>query len=101
MIGLVQTAWLFTRGSQSIRILRVARPYGPVRLLITGPGAASSTYDADDAIDAVRYQLHLERGLVAEGYQLESFASADRRSGYDRRSASRGSDRRRDLALVV
>jgi hypothetical protein len=100
MIGLVQTAWLFTRGTQSIRIVRVARTDGPVRLLINGPGAAESTYDAEDAIDAVRYQLHLERGLVAEGYQLASFRSADRRSGHDRRGASRGADRRRTLDLV-
>jgi hypothetical protein len=101
MIGLVQTAWLFTRGSQSVRIVRVTRANGPVRLLVNGPGTAVTMYDADDALEGVRYQLHIERGLVAEGYQLASFASAERRSGGDRRGAPRGIDRRRALERVV
>jgi hypothetical protein len=100
MIGLVETAWLFTRGPQSVRIIRVTRPSGVVRLLIQGPGPISSTHEIDDTIEAVRYPSQLERSLVAEGYQLALFRSAERRSGLDRRATPRGNDRRRTLQLV-
>ena len=100
MIGLVQTAWLFTRGSQSVRIIRVARPNGPVRMLVSGPGNETSMHEAD-AIECVRYQSDVERRLVSQGFQLASFTSAERRRGRDRRVAARGSDRRRGLELVV
>jgi hypothetical protein len=100
MIGLVRTAWLFTRGSQSVRIIRVTRPDGPVRLLINGPGPESRAHDAD-AFDCTRYQSELERRLVAQGYQLTRFTSGERRTGGDRRTTGRGLDRRRLLERVV
>ena len=98
MIGLVQTAWLFTRGSQSVRIIRVARQNGPVRMLVQGPGTERSVHEAD-ALECVRFQSEVERRLVAQGFQLASFTSAERRTGSDRRGAARGSDRR-NLELV-
>lgn len=100
MMGLVTTAWLFTRGSQSVRIIRVALPKSSVRLLVHGPGTSSSTYEVYDDIEGVRFQSHIERGLVAEGYQLARYTSAERRTGSDRRGAARGHDRRRMLELV-
>lgn len=100
MIGLVQTAWLFTRGSQSVRIIRIAQPKGSVRLLVNGPGAESLAQDMDDALECARHQSEIERRLVAQGYQLASFASAERRAGGDRRGAQRGADRRSHLELV-
>ena len=63
-IGLVQTAWLFTRGSQSVRIVRITRPNGAQQLLVSGPGAESSVHEAEDPIFCVRYQADLERRLV-------------------------------------
>ena len=100
-IGLVQTAWLFTRGSQSVRIVRVTQPNGAQQLLVNGPGTESAVHQADDPIFCVRYQADLERRLVAEGYQLASFLSAERRTGRDRRGLMRGGDRRRHLERVV
>jgi hypothetical protein len=100
-IGLVQTAWLFTRGSQSVRIVRITRPNGAQQLLVSGPGAESTVHEAEDPIFCVRYQADLERRLVSEGYQLASFMSAERRSGVDRRGTGRGSDRRRQLQRVM
>ena len=100
MIGLVKTAWLFTRGSRSVRILRVARRGGGLRMLVQGPGSALETHDVDDAIEGVRYQSRVERGLVANGYQLTDFESAERRSGFERRQTSRGFERRQILQLV-
>lgn len=98
-MGLVQTAWLFTRGSQSVRIIRVSRSSGPVQMLVQGPGTERSVHEAD-ALACVRYQSEVERKLVAQGFQLASFISAERRSGRDRRGAARGSDRRAALELV-
>jgi hypothetical protein len=101
-IGLVQTAWLFTRGSQSVRIVRITRPNGAQQLLVSGPGSESSVHEAEDPIFCVRFQADLERRLVAEGYQLASFMSAERRSGLDRRGTPRGgADRRRPFQRVM
>ncbi len=101
MIGLVHTAWLFTRGSQSVRIVRVARQNGSQRLLVNGPGLEASVHETEDSIDCVRYQADIERRLVVEGFQLASFTSAERRDGHDRRTTLRGPDRRRHLERVV
>ena len=101
MIGLVQTAWLFTRGADSVRMIRVSRPDGPVRLLVNGPGREALVHEVGDAIDCARYQSELERRLVAQGFQLARFVSPERRSNGDRRGATRGSDRRRHPERVV
>jgi hypothetical protein len=101
MIGLVHTAWLFTRGSQSVRIVRVGQAIGAQSLLVNGPGTEAAVHHMDDPIDCVRYQADLERRLVAQGYRLEKFAPAERRTGRDRRGAPRGTDRRAYLERVV
>src|SRR5688500_20233423 len=101
-IGLVQTAWLFTRGTQSVRIVRITRPNGAQQLLVSGPGAESSIHEAEDPIFCVGYQADLERRLVSDGYQLASIMSAERRSGVDRRGTERGAnERRRPLQRVT
>jgi hypothetical protein len=100
MIGSAETASLFTRGPQSVRLVRLGRPEGPVRLMVLGPGTSSSIYESPDAIDCVNYQSQIESALVGEGYQLASFASAERRAGRERRQNSRGNDRRRELQLA-
>lgn len=101
MIGLVHTAWLFTRGSQSVQIVRVGQACGAQRLLVNGPGTEAAVHHLDDPLDCIRYQSEVERQLVAQGFRLAHFSSADRRTGRDRRSAPRGFDRRRTLELVV
>jgi len=102
MIGLVQTAWLFTRGSQSVRIVRVTRANRYERLIVSGPGAERSVHESENWIDCVRRQADVERRLVAQGYQLASFMSAERRTKDDRRGLSRGAaDRRGHLERVV
>jgi hypothetical protein len=101
MIGPVQSAWLFTRGTQSVRIVHVGRGAGPQRLLVHGPGAEAAVYESDDPIDRIHCQTELERRLVVEGYHLEHFASGERRNGGDRRDGRRASDRRRLLQPVV
>jgi hypothetical protein len=101
MIGLVHTAWLFTRGSQSVRIIRVGRPNGSQRLLVNGPGSEASVHETEDSMDCVRNQAAIERRLVVQGYHLASFISAERRASRDRRVLLRGPDRRCHLERVV
>jgi len=101
MIGLVETAWLFMRGSQSVRIIRVSQPAGAVRLVVNGPGMESLVQDMHDALECARHQSEIERRLVAQGFQLAHFVSAERRTGRDRRVVARGPDRRSYLERVI
>jgi hypothetical protein len=45
-------------------------------------------------MECVRHQSELERRLVGKGFRLERFSTGNRRTGNDRRTAPRGSDRR-------
>ena len=90
MLATVETAWLFTRGSDSVRIVRAATPDGVMQLLVQGPGDATERLEFSDVLDCMNYQSNLERRLVAEGYALERFNS-DRRA----RDGSRKSIRER------
>jgi hypothetical protein len=101
MFGVVETASLFTRGSDSIRIVRITRADGPSRLLVHGPGTARETHIHDNAIQCLWFQADIERGLLAEGYQLVRNRTAERRSGYERRASTRGTDRRMPLAVAA
>jgi len=93
MVALVETIWLFVRGSESVRVIRAATPEGRSRLLVYGPGNAHVVHEFEDAITCSAQESEMERRLVAEGFALAEFT--DRRSGEDRRSVSRGPDRRR------
>jgi len=101
MIGAVHTAWLFTRGSESVRIIRVDTSAGGQTLLVNGPGTETAVHQVDDAMECVRHQSELERRLVGKGFRLERFSSGDRRRGSDRRTALRGPDRRSRLERIV
>ncbi len=100
MIGAVETAWLFTRGAESVRIIRVNTSNGQT-LLVNGPGSDSTIHQADDTMECVRHQSELERRLVGKGFRLERVDSGNRRRGSDRRTALRGPDRRTHLERVV
>lgn len=94
MTGLVETIWLFVRGTESVRLIRASTPEGRARLLVYGPGNTQETHDFDDAIACTAEESEMERRLVADGFTLEQFT--DRRSGEDRRRTPRGPDRRRE-----
>jgi hypothetical protein len=90
VVGTVQTAWLFTRDADSVRIVRAADPAGTMYLLVQGPADASEHRCFDDVVECMNYQADLERRLVADGYSLERFTSERRaqdssRGGQDRR----------------
>ena len=93
VIGSVETAWLFTRGPQSVRIIRAAKHDGELHLHVHGPGEARESHIFEDVMECMQHQSDLERRLVAQGFALERFTS-DRRSAERRRR--NGHDRRRD-----
>jgi hypothetical protein len=93
--GLVETIWLFVRGSESVRLIRASTPEGGLRLLVYGPGNTQTTHEFADGSACTARQSELERELVANGFMLEQFT--DRRSGTDRRSVARATpDRRKE-----
>jgi DNA-binding response OmpR family regulator len=85
-----QTAWLFSRGDQSVRIVRVVEKGRPFRLLVYGPGRSEAIFEDDDVIGITGRQAAIERTLIAEGYQQVQLFLAERRSGDDRRGTPRG-----------
>ena len=82
MLAAVETAWLFVRGVQSVRIIRAATLRGDVHLHIKGPGTEQESHTFHDVIDCMHFQADFERRLVGRGFALERFTS-------DRRSAAR------------
>lgn len=87
-------AWLYVRGTESVRVVLEA-----ASLLVYGPGPRFSCSRFPDATGAMLHHAQLQRELLADGFTQESTVT-DRRSGGDRRSQSRGSDRRQILRLV-
>ena len=83
-------AWLFLRGSESIR---VARDGGAFVLRVDGPGYEREVHAFKNEAEVAEFQRNYEARLLAEGWVLG--ASQERRSGRDRRADGRGPDRRR------
>jgi hypothetical protein len=80
VLAVVETAWLFTRGTQSVRIIRAATMDGEFHLHVHGPAAARQSHVFHDVIDCMRYQADLERRLVGQGFALERFTGDRRRT---------------------
>src|ERR1700686_4651305 len=49
MVSLVETTWLFVRGSDSVRMIRASTPEGRARLLVYGPGNTQAVLEFEDA----------------------------------------------------
>jgi hypothetical protein len=94
MVSLVETTWLFVRGSDSVRMIRAATPEGRSRLLIYGPGNTQQVHEFPDTLTCSTAESEIESRLITDGYTLDQFT--DRRSGEERRLAPRGPDRRRE-----
>lgn len=98
MFGLVETASLFTRAHESVRLVRMTRADGPSLLFVHGPGHLQAMHVLDDTIECLWEQADVERGLLKDGFRFVPVATADRRSGRERRVQTRGADRRREMA---
>jgi hypothetical protein len=75
-LGLVESAWFFTRGDQSVRIVRVGHRDGGRRLLVQGPGPSRVVHDFEDVVACTIHQSELERRLVARSFRLLRFVGA-------------------------
>ncbi len=74
----VPHAWLFTRGHESVRIVRDEQPGGFVRLTTYGQGKDVSVSQYADVTECVKGQAAIEQALVREGFRLQR-GSAERR----------------------
>jgi hypothetical protein len=90
MTGIPSEYWLFTRGPQSVRLVREENSKG-CRLFLYGPGTEVVTHEFTEVTACMKRQAEVEQTLLAAGYQLMQ-PSSDRRSE-DR--TSRGADHRR------
>jgi hypothetical protein len=73
------TAWLFTRGHESVRLEAHHVPGGGLRLLINGPGKHRESVAFADAAALIAKQAEYERYLVSRGFLLEQFTSERRK----------------------
>jgi hypothetical protein len=90
----VSRAWLYTRSGNTVRIVIEG-----ANVEVFGPGADFSRSQFNDEMDAVLHHTAVEDALVRAGWTLERMTT-ERRSGADRRAATRGDRRRKPLRLV-
>jgi hypothetical protein len=85
-------AWLFTRGRQSVRILRREHPNGRADLIVCGPGTDEQTHTFASMPECMQRQAEIEGTLMAEGFMLQ--LTPERRREADRRRVTRHERRR-------
>jgi len=68
-----RTAWLFTKGEESVRLEIRDMPEG-VQLVIEGPGEASSHFDFPPGTAVDSFRRDYENKLLADGYRLQVVA---------------------------
>ena len=71
-------AWLFVRGSESVRIVIDGTSVG-----VYGPGGRFSHSRFGEAMDATLHQAAVEQVLVQDGWSLEHFTSERRTNAED------------------
>ena len=74
-LAAVREAWLFTRGTKSVRIVR-ASTKTRMLLYVFGPDTDQDTQEFKDVLGCMRYQAELERRLVGEGFSLDQIGRA-------------------------
>jgi hypothetical protein len=73
-LGLVESAWIFRKGRQSVRIVRVGHRDSTLSLVVDGPGNAHVTHRFDDHMTCAIHQCEIERDLAARSFHLEQIA---------------------------
>ena len=71
VIGLVESAWFFRRGTQYVRIVRVGHGSIGMSLAVDGPDGAHTSHYFDDSLACAIRQCEIERELVGHGFHLE------------------------------
>ena len=87
----VAGSWLFIRRNETVRVFRAGPPY--LQLAIAGPQGLRRTLRFDREEELQEFQRDHEEQLMKDGWHLEG-TDVERRSGRDRRRASRGPERR-------
>jgi hypothetical protein len=90
MTGIPDTRWLFTRGIESIRLVRrgdSTRCY----LAVYGPGAGVETYEFENVAECMKRQAEIEQRLITAGYHV-AISPPDRRNEH---GSWQGIDQRR------
>jgi hypothetical protein len=80
MTGIPESGWLYTRGSESVRLVREENSKG-CRLCLYGPGTEVVTHEFADLAECMKRQAEIERSLLASGYQL-ALPASNRRSDH-------------------
>ena len=88
-----EATWLFTRGTESVKITRTAEAGGAFSVEVSGPGPGTASYQCASRAECMRLQEKLDAELMAQGFQLNR--TLDRRARPDRRRQPRGPGRRR------
>jgi hypothetical protein len=73
-----ETVSLFTRGAESVRLVREDRANGFVRLRVYGPETEAAIHEFADMGACMKQQAEIEGRLLASGYQV-SRTWSDRR----------------------
>jgi hypothetical protein len=71
VLGLVESAWFFKRGQQSVRIVRVGRRDTKLSLVVDGPGTSHVVHHFDDHMACAIQQCEIERQLAVRDFHLE------------------------------
>jgi hypothetical protein len=70
-LGLVESAWIFRKGRQSVRIVRVGHRDASLTLVVDGPGDERVTHRFDNHMACAIQQCEIERELAARSFHLE------------------------------
>lgn len=81
MTRIVPDDWLFTRGPESVRMVREYGSTRSCRLFVYGPGTEILIYDFSDLAECLKRQAEIDHQLLADGFDLDRLCS-DRRAGY-------------------
>jgi hypothetical protein len=76
--GIRREDWLFTRGSESVRLVR-EEDATCCRLFVYGPGTEFMTHEFANVTECMKRQAEIEQRLLTGGYHIAR-RSADRRS---------------------
>jgi hypothetical protein len=76
--GTPRNAWLYTRGADSVRLVREERSNG-CSLFVYGPGSEAVTHAFANVAQCITGQAAIEQNLFAEGYQFTR-PESDRRT---------------------
>ena len=91
MTRILREDWLFTRGPQSVRVVRECCSNSSCRLVVYGPGTELLTYDFSGLAECMKRQSEVDLQLLGAGFHLARLRP-DRRAGHGNWS---GPDHRR------